>query len=243
MTRNFDSLFADWLEDGPTRASDGVLEALAVDVARTPQRRRPFTLPRRTPAMTTFLKIGIAAAAVAVAAVSVGLLTQLPGPPVGSSPSPAAPTSHSVSEPPSPVASPTRYVSSLLPFQILLPEGWTGGLNPSGDFEQWQRYNPLVIGFVGSTEPPAGVSLDQYVAEAVGAEGESSCSTDPVEVVPSTMGGEPAFQIVYACDGRAYGLVAAGHGGRRYVLGTEAADLDAASDALRQLLEGFEFTD
>jgi hypothetical protein len=75
----------------------------------------------------------------------------------------------------------------------------------------------------------------------VAPEGESSCSAEPVEIEPTTMGGEPAFRIVYECEGRAFGLIATGHEGRRYVLGVEGADLAPVEQGLDELLAGFEF--
>jgi hypothetical protein len=239
MTRNFDDLFSSWLEDGPTRASDRIVESLRTDVARTPQ-RRPSFLRRRGGSAT--IRLSWVAAAVAAVAVAFAVLTVIrpPTPSVGenppglASPSPARPSASA----PSAAPSPTVLISAELAYEITLPPDWH-----ATSVEAFTHFNPTIIGFIGSSEPPDGVALDDYVRSAVAPTGESSCSSVPVDVEDVSMGGETAFQIVYECNGRAYGLIATGHNGRRYVIGTDAAELGDAERGLRELLPGFRFTD
>jgi hypothetical protein len=96
MTKDFDDLFSGWIEDGPTRASDRVVEALRSDVARTRQRTPRLLRLRSDPPMKTFLRLG-AVAGVAVV-LFVTALNLAPGrqPSAGASPDGSAPSPSSV---------------------------------------------------------------------------------------------------------------------------------------------------
>jgi hypothetical protein len=85
MTKDFEDLFGDWLQAGPTRASDRFVAALRADVARTPQRSRS-AFKWRVDSGMSFLKLAAVAAVVVV--IFVGALGLAPSgqPSVGASP-------------------------------------------------------------------------------------------------------------------------------------------------------------
>jgi hypothetical protein len=123
MTTNFDDLFGSWLEDGPTRAADRVIESIRADVARTPQRRPSILRPRIGSARPRPLQFGVlAAAAIAVVAlVSMSILV-VRGPGIGTLPT-ASPSS-SPSPGPSIVGERLRNDRFRVPFSVTLPDGW-----------------------------------------------------------------------------------------------------------------------
>ena len=251
MTRSFDEVFGDWLEDGPTQAPDRVLESLRTDVARTTQRRPFFLRLGGFSAMDPIFKVGAVATggiAVFVLALSMlgGSFAGIGGPPPTPDPTSVPTATPSVTAPPST----TSYESDYLPWAIELPAGWvatTAEGDAAGSYEQFAKFRPtLVNAGVGSTEVPSGTSPEDYVQEALDNELElmqSECGIDAFEPADTTMGGEPAFELLYECNGRGIALIVTSHNNRRYVFLFEAADVQPVREAIDELLPAFEFTD
>jgi hypothetical protein len=108
-----------WLEEGVTALPDHVLDAVLDQLPATSQ-RRPTWLARRTPTMNKFVTIGLAAAAVVVAAfLGYRLLVE---PNVGGQP-PAPPPSSSATPEPTPQSTPDSTPRSFdsHPGGVLLP--------------------------------------------------------------------------------------------------------------------------
>ncbi len=100
MTRptNFDELFADWIDSGPTTASDGVLDSIVRELPRTAQRTPGIRISRRDRAFWSPLRLGAGfGAAAATLVLAVALWGGGPGPEIGGSPSPTASPSASSS--------------------------------------------------------------------------------------------------------------------------------------------------
>jgi hypothetical protein len=121
-----------WLEEGVTALPDHVLDTVLDQLPATSQ-RRPSWLARRSPTMNKFVTIGLAAAAVVVAAfLGYQFLfgTNVGGPPPASSPSPSASpelTPVSFEGHPGGALAPGTYVmTGVEPFQITftVPIGW-----------------------------------------------------------------------------------------------------------------------
>jgi hypothetical protein len=90
--RDVTRIVRSWMDEGATQLPDRVLDAVLDQLPATPQRRPSWTA-RRTPVMSTYLKVGFAAAAVVIAAfIGLQLLGQTtpggPGPTHSPSPSP-----------------------------------------------------------------------------------------------------------------------------------------------------------
>jgi hypothetical protein len=92
----FDQELPDWLEEGPVRAPDEILESVLAAVPSTPQHRAAPRVPRRITPMQGFVRgLGQLVAAVAIVAIAVGGLFILPrylSGNVGTQPSAVVPT-------------------------------------------------------------------------------------------------------------------------------------------------------
>ena len=95
----FDDQLTDWLEDGPARAPDRVLETILAAYPSIPQRRAALRVPWRFPLMNGYARVLAGIAAVAVIAVAgLFLFNRAPAPNVGG-PSPTTSASTSPSAP------------------------------------------------------------------------------------------------------------------------------------------------
>jgi hypothetical protein len=109
----FEDRLDDWMEDGPNRAPDQVLDTVLAAVPSIPQRRGAWRVPWRSTPMLGFARAlaGIAIALALATAALVFLVLRPTGGDVGSSPSPSpaavAVASASASPSPSPTPSPT----------------------------------------------------------------------------------------------------------------------------------------
>ena len=153
-----------WLEDGVTVLPDRVLDAVLDQLPATPQRRATWWPVRRYPTMSKFLGIGVAAAAIVVAAV-IGY--RLVGGDSGFGPTPVSTPTPIPSASTSPVTSLTytSTVQDLEPGMYRIPAGnWTPAdltfTVPAG----WQaRY----LGFSKHLEQPDEVGLVPFIVTHV----------------------------------------------------------------------------
>lgn len=124
--RTFERAVRDWLDDGSDRTPRHAIDAVLLAVKTTPQ-QRVLRIPRRFNAMPTYLRL--AAAAVVVAVVGFGALTDL-GRPDGAVSSISPPTAPpSVRPTAAPTGTPTAwitYTSTVYPrLEVSYPGGWT----------------------------------------------------------------------------------------------------------------------
>ena len=118
----FEPRVADWLEEDPTRAPHAVLDTVLAAFPSIPQRRRPLRfVGGRAISMSSFMKLGLAAAAV-VAVVAAGslVLNRANGPTVGASPQPSATPAATQAGP----AAGGTYTSARYGFSMIHPPGW-----------------------------------------------------------------------------------------------------------------------
>ncbi|HJT64551.1 MAG TPA: hypothetical protein VJ839_07270 [Candidatus Limnocylindria bacterium] len=130
--RDITRIVRSWMDEGVTQLPDRVLDAVLDQLPATPQ-RRPSWLARRFLSMNTYLKFGLAAAAV-VAAVVIGLQVvgqpNIVGPP-DASPTPArtpAPSSEAMPLPAPGALDPGVYLMPAafggVDFAFTVPAGW-----------------------------------------------------------------------------------------------------------------------
>jgi hypothetical protein len=125
-----------WLEEGPTRLPEQTRRAIAISTRTTEQKRRSPWAPRRSPQMTMFARIAVAAIAV-IAVVggtvyltgskqSVGGVPPTPSPTLTMAPSSAPPSPEALAT--VPIAW-TTYTSSRLGYTTDHPADW--GVTPA----------------------------------------------------------------------------------------------------------------
>lgn len=183
--RDVTRIVRSWMEEGVTRLPDRVLDSVLDQLPATPQ-RHTFGLARRRPQMNTYLKFGLAAAAV-VAAIVIGL--QLIGPTNVGGPSEATPMSSATGTPmaqlndydQAPLPAGRYQVDPSLPMVVTVevPDGWEAShgwvvIGPHGnqapDGEAIRFYggdlnlyvNPLATD-EGLVDPPVGPSVDDLI--------------------------------------------------------------------------------
>ena len=150
---DIDRLLRHWMDDGPTRMPDRIVDVVA-DRISVQRQRRSWRLLRRLP-MNPLFKLGAAAAAVLIVAVVGWNLLPRQGPGPGGSPT-ASPTATPVGSTPtdSPTPTPVKTASLcapadpectgplaagmhttsklLTPFTFVVPEGWSKPLDEPG---------------------------------------------------------------------------------------------------------------
>ena len=149
MTKNFDDLFSSWLEDGPTRASDRIVESLRIEVAQTPQRKPSIFRPRSDSAMTTFFKLG--ALATAGIALLLAALNLAPAGQPSTGGEPTAAPSSTPSELPF-EGSTYRNETFVVPFSFTMPSTW----NVVSDEFDWMA---AIRPHGAPDEPAAGIDV------------------------------------------------------------------------------------
>ena len=136
VQRDPDAILAAWLEEGPNRLPEQTRRAIEVNTRTTEQKRRSLWAPWRTPLMTPFARVAIAAIAV-IALTGGAVYLFRPGQGVGvapPTPSPIVTAAPSSAPPPSeaPATVPvdwTTYTSSRFAYTIDYPADW--GLTPA----------------------------------------------------------------------------------------------------------------
>ena len=224
MTRREEQLFdprlAEWLEDDPHTAPD---QALDVVLAAFPSiKQRPASrVPWRYPSMSTSIRLGLTAAAVAVAAI--GGLWAL-GPRFG--PSVGGPTVPSPTPIPSPVTTPTpsapasqgagpltaTFISPVYGYTVDHPvafmpapatESWATG-DLVGNEEPWvDRFFGETGGFVGiaSQTLAAGTNAEEWMADYADALLGRTCTGPVAAWTDTTVNGAAGRRLEFDCGG------------------------------------------
>ncbi len=252
----FEPRVADWLEEDPTRAPHAVLDTVLAAFPSIPQRRRPLRfVGGRAISMSSFLKVGLAAAAV-VAVVAAGslVLNRANGPSVGATPEPSA----------TPVSSAATgtYTSARYGFSMVHPPGWQV-VPARADWQnevhvigsQWLDHlddpNSEVQMFGARQELPAGTTadawIDQYIRRKAADAGGVCGDMSPGAYQPVDIQGEAGRQITTTCGGaddmNYYAAALVVHDGSAYLIsyarggGEEPGD----EEAFARLVESFSF--
>jgi hypothetical protein len=183
--------------EAPPRAPDRVLATALESVDITPQRRALARVPWRTPDMTTFARLAVAAVAViAVGAIGLSLLDgRTPGTGGVSSP---PPTTISTPAPSASTSNPPlveSFTSSIHGISVSYPAGWklqpaTEPWPPGGAIRQSAAFADVIYQretdspFIAlASQPLAGADPDEWTAMAAEILGASDCgATEPVTV-------------------------------------------------------------
>jgi hypothetical protein len=131
--KTMDELLDTWMDLGPTVAPERLAEATSAEIRTMPQRRATWWPVRRSPTMSKFLGVGLAAAAIVVAAVIGFRLMNLNltiGPVSTPNASPSVnPSSSPTAVHPGPLEPGTYELSELdgtdVRVQFTVPEGWS----------------------------------------------------------------------------------------------------------------------
>jgi hypothetical protein len=218
----FDPRLADWLEDDPHAAPDGALEVVLAAFPSIKQ-RRASRMPWRVPLMNAPLRLGLAAAALVIAAAG-GLYLLAPGqrPAVpGASPTSSPAASPTAPITPSPTADATpagpqmsTFTSPVHGYTIEHPAAYralpaTEAWPPSGfvgNEEPWvDRFVASPTGgvaFVGiASQPlPAGMSAEDWLAGYEASVATRGCPVPLGSWSDSTVGDSPGRRAEFACQ-------------------------------------------
>ncbi len=140
--RDVTRIVRSWLEEGVNVLPDRVLDAVLDQLPATPQRRASW-LARRFMTMSTYARVGLAAAAIFLAVVvGIALSGRLS---VGPAPEPTSsslPSPQALSSPPENLSVAVRYLASTfsVPFTFTVPRsGWTTGAIGGPSFDVHAR--------------------------------------------------------------------------------------------------------
>lgn len=140
-----------------------------------------------------------------------------------------------------PAADRIEFASSLYPYRLLLPEGWSVMME-GGDTDQFERKDHLVDVGVGSGHPEPGQTVEDRV-RINRADEFAGCDTDPSTDHETVLGGERAIAWRFTCGttiGRAVNTIHDGVG-YRVMVQTSSKDVDLG-EVLAQFIQGFAFT-
>lgn len=257
MTRSdeplFDPRLADWLEDDPHTAPDRTLEVVLAAFPSIKQ-RRASRVPWRIPAMSAPLRLGLAAAAVVIAAVGgVYLLQSGSGPGVGG----PSPSSQPASVGPSPSAAASTaapatpqistFTSPLYGYTVDHPaayrptaatEAWPAG-GVIGPDQAWvdrflaQPTGATVFVGIASQEVPAGQTADQWLAAYAASVATRECAVPLDAWTDTTVAAAAGRRAEFVCDGHDGAEVAWVVDGRGWVATGQPAVVDLMLASIR----------
>lgn len=233
--RDFDRIVMTWLGDGPTELADRVLDAALEEIHVTRQRRAPFGVPWRFPAMHPRTRLAVAAVAVlAVGAVAVTVLGPSRQSVGGPTAVPSAPPAASPSPSPTPLPGLTQtFTSTTHGLAISYPAGWTtksatavwrfGTIIPSAADPALDRLiAPGDVSTISMTSQAIPTDTVQWVRAYhdlnVKAIGASAAGGDPATWQPVPVGNRNQTGLLYEGTGFLEAVVALGDRGYVFTL-------------------------
>ena len=140
----------------------------------------------------------------------------------------------------------TEFESTLYPYSMVLPDGWTvddASQLPGSDEDLFVSTDGAHWITVGSGIPEPGQTLEDRVE--LGRDSYPDCASDPADDEEIVMGGERGLLWSYHCEPSFHLAAQTIHNGVGYRLTVhnEEGDTSATSEVMTALLAGFAFTE